>query len=549
MITIEGLLTSEDGFRVTTATPVQRAAARVADGRPLGELRDHPDVLAAFGGSEAVDALPSERGVRPLEFYNVASPRTAKTSAAVASAIVATQTVDVSGLGPGEVPRVSILSLTLDVADVPFRRLVGTMQASKVLKPLLIEVGSDSVLVRHPSGKPVEIAVVAGSRAAGKLVSRWSGGLIADEATRMQGRDDAVSNLDDALSAIRERLLPGAQIQGIGSPHAPFGPMYELVQQYFGKPTQTTVVMRTTGPAGNPSYWTPERLERLRERDESAWRIVALGEFLDPETSLLSPVSINANTRETPLELPPLRGRRYAAACDPSEGTEHGNSWTLVIVETYEADDKMPAFRVALAKDYRGLGVEGTIEAIAAELDRFGLHDAETDQYAAGANEALAKHYGLRLHPRATSPKTKLEDFTTLAQLIHTDRVELPPDRTFRRDLLGVKKRVTQSGVAIALPKTRDGRHCDFAPALAAAVRAAGGSAHDAQTRRVVREVNERAKPRSKTESVPGFASVAGSAEMYSDGAQVRIGTPPGRRQSPLDRVLGRRWGLGFGRF
>jgi hypothetical protein len=547
MITVEKLLTSKAGFGITTATAVQRAGARVVDGRPLRELRAHLDVVAAFGGPEAIAELPSERGIKPAEFYNVASPRTAKTSGAVAAAIVATQTVDVSGVGPGEVPRCSILSLTLDVADVPFRRLVGVMQSSKVLRPLLLEVGSDSVLVRHPSGKPVEIACVAGSRAAGQLVARWSVGLIADEATRMASRDEAVANLDDALSAIRERQLPGAQIQGIGSPHAPFGPMYEIVGSYFGKPTEQVVVMRTTGPAGNPKHWTEERLERLRERDESAWRIVALGEFLDPETGLLSPVAVRKHTREEPLELSPIAGGTYFAACDPSEGQEHGNAWTLVIVQAYQHDDRLPAFRVVCAKEYRGLGVEGCIEAMAEDCQRYGVRDVETDRYAAGANQALARRYRLRLQPRVTTPSSRLEDFTNLAQLIHTGRVELSPDRTLRRDLLGVKKRVTQTGVTIHLPKTRDGRHSDFAPALAAAVRAAAGGAENLEARREIKRVNREATPRKHTRNyaaevhVRDYAAEVAGVEpldiapgmtMYSNGLEVVVGHEPSRRSS-----------------
>src|SRR5690606_21899498 len=142
---------------------------------------------------------------------------------------------------------------------------------------------------------------------------------------------DAVTNLSDCLSVVRERLLPGAQIMPIGSPWSPSGDCYEAVQTYFGKPTEDIVCLRMTGPAGNPAFWTPERLTKLQAKDEIAWRINALGEFIDPESGLLSPVSIRRNTRETPLELPPTKGATYAAAVDPSEGGAGGNAWTLVI--------------------------------------------------------------------------------------------------------------------------------------------------------------------------------------------------------------------------
>ncbi|HET7540691.1 MAG TPA: hypothetical protein VFK05_12490 [Polyangiaceae bacterium] len=480
MIDTEQLMVSPIGFNLAKATPVQRAGARVRDGRPLGELANDPDVQAAFGGSEALAVLPSERGVKPTEFFNVASARTFKTGLACASAIVDSQSVDLSGLGHGEISRISIVSLKLDVTDVPFRRIVDTMRASPVLKPLLVDETADTLTIRHPSGKLVEVAVVAGGRAASGLVARWLAGVIFDEAPRMTGREDGVVNLSDALSAVRERLLPGAQIQCIGSPWAPSGPVYDVVQQYFGKPTADIVVMRTTGPAGNPAYWTPERLERLREKDEVAWRINALGEFIEPESGLLSPIAIHRNTRETPLQLAPERGARYCASIDPSEGGQAGNGFTLAIVK-YEPKKMIhnsDRFRVAFTEDFRGLGLESLWSTIAARCAAYGLHDAWTDQYSASASVALAKRYGLALHVDKTNAGSKLEDFTNFATLLHTDAVELPPDRAVRRDLLAVKRRATQGGMTIVLPRSNDGRHCDFAPAIVAAIKHSKASQH-----------------------------------------------------------------------
>ena len=47
LVHFEGLLTSPLGFALTTASPLQRAIARVADGRPLGDLADDPLGLVA----------------------------------------------------------------------------------------------------------------------------------------------------------------------------------------------------------------------------------------------------------------------------------------------------------------------------------------------------------------------------------------------------------------------------------------------------------------------------------------------------------------------
>lgn len=480
MISTEQLLTSPAGFGIATATPAQRAACRILDGQPLGELAMHPDVQALVGGPDALARLPSERGVQPTEVAFLAAIRCAKTIIAGCAAVRASQSVDVSKLGPGEVPRVSLMSLRLDQSAVAHRLLLETIRASRVLKPLLLEESADALMVRHPSGRPIEIACVAGSKAGGSLVARWSAGLIADEAPRMDGSGDAVVNLDDSRSAILGRLLPGAQALYIGSPWAPHGPVYDLVQQFWQKPTEHMVVLRGAGPVLNPTWWTPERCQKLQEQDPVAYSTDVLGEFADPESGLISPFALRVNTRETPLELPPEPGKRYAAAVDPAEGSAGGNAWALCIVEhirrqagsTYPAKpETQEKYRVCLTREWRGLSPEQCWQAIAAECKRYGIREAWSDQYAASANVDLARRYGLHVRIDKATATSKLEDFTNLATLVHSDRIELSPDPQLRRDLLSVKKRVTQSGLSIVLPRTSDGRHADLAPALCSAVK------------------------------------------------------------------------------
>jgi hypothetical protein len=484
MITTEGLLTSKDGFGLSTATPVQRASCRVGDGLPLGDLAHHPDVIEAFGGEAAIAALPSEHGLKPVEFYDVSSPRTAKTMRAVCRAIVASQTVDLSDLKVGEVPRVSIMSLKLDTADVPFRLLTGCLRRSEVLRSLIVSIGSDCVEVRHPSGRTVEISVVAGGRAAGGLVARWSAGLIADEGTRMQG-DEAVANLPDSLTAIRERLLPGAQIQVIGQPHAPFGPVYEAFQQYFGHPTDEVAVMRTTGPAGNPSYWSRSRLEKLKLRDESAWRVAEFADFLSPESSLFSATALDAATRAAPIALPPSADGWVTHACAIDPATR-GNAWTLIVLQCDAHDPNRPRYLVALAHQWVGskahpLRTDLVLTELARMVRPYGIREVWTDQWSIDALVPQARAVFLTLRQRNVTALERVDMYGTASQLIEGARLELPPLQQLREDLLRVKKRVTQGGVAIELPRTGDGRHCDFAPALVLAIQSATRAARGGQ--------------------------------------------------------------------
>lgn len=469
-ITTEALITDPRAFGVKTATPCQRAACRILDGLPLGDLATDPDVVAFVGGPEALQALPSEHGEQPLELVYLASIRSLKTITACAAALRMSQTVDVSRLGPGEVPRVSIISLKLDVSTVAFGILCATVQASPLLSRLVIgEPTAEVLTIRHPSGRPIEIACVAGASKAAGLIARWSAGVIFDEAPRMVGAEDGVVNLDDARRAVLGRLLPGAQALYIGSPWAPFGPIYDTVQEHWRKPSADVVVLRGTGPMLNPFWWTPERCERLRARDPIAHRMDVLGEFADPESSLFSSDVLERRTRVEPLELEPDPLLSYEATMDP--GTR-GNSWTLTIGACTKNDGAVKHKAVALARQWTGsrlapLSPEAVLREIAAVCAPYRVTTVRTDQWAADALQDLARRAGLWLVFETITAARKVELYEALRLALEQDEFELPPVALVREDLLKVRKRITQNGVSIELPRTADGRHADYAPALA----------------------------------------------------------------------------------
>jgi hypothetical protein len=488
----EYLLTSPDAFGVETATPAQRAICRILDGVPLGELAEHPDVLALVGGNDAVDALPNQRNVQPVEFCLLAAIRAAKTFTACAAAIRMAMTVDVSGVGKGETVRVPITSLTLDKATDAFRILSQKVSASKVLSQLIVEEPkAASILLRHPSGRPIEIAIAAGKKAGGSIVGIWLAGAVFDEAPRMNGADDAVVNLDHARTATLGRLLPGAQALYIGSPWAPYGPVYDMVQQGWAKPDQRRVVLRGTGPMLNPVWWTPERCAELllTPDGEASYQTDVLGEFADPEAGLIPLAQLKQYTRKESGDIPRQPRAQYCAAIDPSDGTEHGNPWTLVVVEratvvvpipSVEGDDATEEgatvtrianrFSVVAVREWRGKRPAEVVAEVAQVCRSYGLERAVTDQFAGAALADIARAEGFELKVVPWTSTRKVQAFTNLATLIAEGLVELHPDPQFQRDILSVRKRKTQQGVAIVFPHMGGGRHCDYAPALASAV-------------------------------------------------------------------------------
>jgi hypothetical protein len=460
---LEKLMTSSFGFGLATATPLQRAIWRIADGLPLGALAAHPDVVAAIGDCSRLTG-------KPRELVVLSAIRTGKSLTAAGMALRWSQTCDVSRLGAGETPRVSVVSTTKDLADVTFSHVVGNILARPSLKRLLVdEPTTDTVTVRHPSDRPVEVKVVAGSRAGTSLVARWSAGAIFDEAPRMVGADEGVINYDDARAAVVGRLLPGAQIASIGSPWAPFGPIYETFVTSWQRPSNDAVVIKAPGWVMNPTWWTPERVAALKASDPDVYATDCAAEFASPEEALFTAIEVERATRQLPFERSAEADHEYTAAMDPAT---RGNAWTLV-VSTRVGARKI----VCLAREWKGSRLEplsprDVLQQIAEVLRPYRVRGVHSDQWSGDAIRDLAREQGLQLWEAHLTETEKTQAYMTIRTKLAQGEIELPPEPMLRSDLLRVKKRTTQNGVQIVLPKTGDGRHCDYAPALLLALRA-----------------------------------------------------------------------------
>lgn len=460
---LERMLTSPDCFGLTGATSLQRAICRVSDGVPLGGLWEDPQVRDAFGGVEPPPVAPDVLCI-------LAAIRGGKSLIAAAKALECALTCDVSGLSPGDELRIPVLSVDKDSAHQVFSHLVGVLLARPALRRLVVgEPTADSVTVRHRSGRPVEIKVVAMAKYGSTLVGRWLAGCVFDEAPRMAGAEDGVRNLEDALHAIAGRMRPGSQVLVIGSPNVPYGPVFDMVQTAFGRPSSALVVVKGTGPALNPLWWTPERCESTRRVNPRAYVTDVLGRFADGEDQLFSSVIVDAALRESPEVDPPRPGRRYAAAMDPAM---RGNAWTLVVVGCSGLSRRgEPAYSVALARQWRGsrsdpLRPDQILREVAADLAPYGLADVWSDQHHVDSLRVIAEQHGLTLMESFSTSDSTVERVEQLRVLLEDRRLELPPDRVMRADLLRVRRRVNRKTVSIDMPTSSDGRHCDYVPSL-----------------------------------------------------------------------------------
>ncbi len=371
----------------------------------------------------------------------------------------------------------AVLSLTLDIAKPVLNHLQNGINASPILKSILVATHAEGVDLRHPSGRTIEIRVVAGRRAGGSTVARWLCGLILDEAPRMLGESDAVVNYDEARESSLNRILPGGQILSIGSPYAPEGPIYDIVTKHAGKPSPAMVV--AWGPAWvvNPAVWTDAALELARE-DPDTFATDVEARFASKQSAFFDARLIDESVRQGRLAYDPRNS--YSAFIDPASRT---NAFTFIIV-TREGSK----CRVVLAKEWIGtrdtpLDTGDILTVIGADLEAYRVPYVESDGFMGDALASQARERGFDLVVRMTLGKERLEQALHFRTKLVSGEVELCTvdsvrgerpyeSNTMALDMRRVRRKATQNGAIVDLPQTSDGRHCDFAPCLLSAMRA-----------------------------------------------------------------------------
>lgn len=157
------------------------------------------------------------------------------------------------------------------------------------------------------------------------------------------------------------------------------------------------------------------------------------------------------------------------AASTPQRWTPatRGNAWTIAV-----AHIEGGKLVIDLARQWQGskadpLSPRTVLGEMAALLRPYGVEFLLTDQWGFDFAREPASDVGLVLVEKTWTAPSKLAAYDALRLRLSTGAIELPPDPLVRADLLSVRRRVTTNGVAIHLPTTGDGRHADYASALA----------------------------------------------------------------------------------
>jgi hypothetical protein len=461
-LNLENLLCAPNGFQLTTATNLQRAICRMETGEPLEEYANCPEVIECIGGAQAFGTLPRSA---PSISVLLAAVRSAKSLKAAAKAFRASHVADLSKIKPDEIARYSVLSVDKDKANAVMEHLTGKVNASPALSASVIKVAGESMWIMRADGRVVEIKVMAGKRAGSSVVARWSAGVTLDEGPRMNGSEHVV-NLPDLLVNLPARMLPGTQIDIVGSPWGPSGPVYDMYIDCYGRPSSDMLFMIAKGPDMHPAHFTPEFCAKLAKEDPRAHRTDVLAMFADPEDSLLSSLDVEECTRKgtNQLDLQPNE-QPCSAAIDPAN---RRNAWTLVITRP-TADGKR--CEVVLARQWMGsksapLASSRVFAEMKPLLELYKVDHVWTDQASFNDKFELAQQAGITLIEDDFTEANWRAHAKLLEKHVSERTISLPPNAALRADILGIQRRLTARSWQIVLPSTGDGRHGDYAPAL-----------------------------------------------------------------------------------
>ncbi len=376
-------------------------------------------------------------------------------------------TIDLGGLALGETAFGVIVTPDLRLGRQALRYVTGAVDSTPELARLVVSRSTDSITLRRHDGRLITIECLPASRGGSATRGRTLFGALMDESSFFRDADTGAVNDSEVYRSIVVRILRGGQLMIISTAWIESGLLWDLVQKNHGNPTTALACILPTLVARDD-----ERIRTIvadeRDRDpDNARREFDCVPLSIGALNLITPAAIQRMARQTQFDLSPVAGTVYAAAIDPGF-----QRITLVIVALPPArQDSRIRYQTVVAREWEG-PPDRTLGEAAQELRRFGLQAAHVDQYAPDAFGALASQHGLRLVEFRWTADNRTEAFGSVATLIESSMLELHPDPVFLADLRSVRKMPKSGGGwSIDLPR-RNGRHCDYGPALASAIAA-----------------------------------------------------------------------------
>lgn len=449
----------------------QRAFVAVAIDRRLPrELRGaaREAAIAMFGD---IDEVPP---VAYRTLVSVMGRDSGKTQMGAGIAVYLMMTAPLTGIGPGDLPTVGIVSPSVRTSRIAFRRAIALVHETPELKARLVGETKESFILRRHDGREVGLEVFAASLGGRALRGPTFIAVLFDEAAQFRDKADAQVNDSDLYAAAMPRIKVLALF--LSTPWAQEGLFFKLASENHGAPRTalvaqaSTLLMRDNDPAIQAA------IEFERERDPDNCQREFFAEFMASGSSMFfDPRAIDDAIDD---ELGP------GTHPDDDEAVFFGGDVGLVrdasaLVGLGAKGAKRDVLRILTTMELRPskaepLKLSKVISSFAGVLKSYDVRSFLADGHAREPAREWAAEEEISIMARPEGAGVLHEAYVTLRQAFNDRRIRIPRDPRLLAQLRSVTVRPLPGGTwKVTIPRRVGQAHGDLVAALVCAVQAA----------------------------------------------------------------------------
>lgn len=336
-------------------------------------------------------------------------------------------------LAPGEVSTIPVVAADRKQARVIFNYIKGLFAQSIRLSPMVLKSTKDTITLDNRTR--IEIHTASYRTTRGYTLCAFHG----DESSFWESSETSSNPDTEILNAVRPGLMTSRGPLVITStPYSRRGVLWQGFKDFFGKDTDAGLYWKASSLDMNPGL-DPEEIARAFEEDPEAAAAEYGGEFRTDLSAFFSEDLIREAVIPGRGDLPFNPKYKYYSFCDPSGGSEGGDSFTMAIGhverDTYVVD--------AIYETKPPYSTKGVTATYAGNMGMYQVRETEGDHYAAEWPTQEFLDHGIQYR---TSEDPKSELYLQALPLFTSGTVEIPEHKRLIGQLRGLERRTARSG-------------------------------------------------------------------------------------------------------
>lgn len=334
-------------------------------------------------------------------------------------------------LAVGEIATVAVISADRRQARTVMRYIMGLLEQTHVLAPLISGATSESVTLTNRVMIEVHTASFRVTRGY-TLVA-----VLADEIAFWPPEDSATPDVE-IIRAVRPGLssIPHSILLMASSPYAKRGVLWNSYRQHFGHDDAPVLIWKASTEDMNPRI-DPAIIAEARETDPESAAAEYDGNFRDDVSVFVQREVLDACVPFGCFEVEPRRGVVYSAFVDPSGGS--ADSMTLAIAHSERTRPVLDAIREVRPP----FSPEAVVMEFAALLKTYRIGRVTGDRYAGEWPRERFMAHGITYD---LAEMTKSQIYQALLPMLNSQKCLLLDNPRLIMQLAGLERRTARGG-------------------------------------------------------------------------------------------------------